>query len=101
MVHREGRRGRGRGGRKCYTGPCRAGWRRRRGGVVFIGDGPRRNAFRYPDAVAWRSDAGTWTWAEANARINQLAHALAGRGLRPGDRLGVLAYPSHRVVETY
>ncbi|HEY7060041.1 MAG TPA: AMP-binding protein [Chloroflexota bacterium] len=68
---------------------------------MYVGDIPRRNAFRYPDAVGWESAEGAWTWAEANARVNRLAHALAARGLAKGDRVGVLSYPSHRVAETY
>jgi acyl-CoA synthetase (AMP-forming)/AMP-acid ligase II len=41
---------------------------------------------------AWiDSDTGErLSFAEANARTNQLAHVLLARGLAPGDRVGVL-----------
>lgn len=68
---------------------------------MHVGDIPRRNAFRYPHSTAWKAEGDAWTWAAANERVNRLAHALAGLGLRKGDRLGVLSYPAPHVAETY
>jgi acyl-CoA synthetase (AMP-forming)/AMP-acid ligase II len=48
-------------------------------------------------------DAGldrTLTFAELDARVNQLAHRLLERGLTPGDRVAVLATDSHQFLET-
>jgi amino acid adenylation domain-containing protein len=42
-----------------------------------------------PGAVAVESDAGRLTYAELDARANQLAHELLARGLGPEGRVGV------------
>jgi acyl-CoA synthetase (AMP-forming)/AMP-acid ligase II len=42
----------------------------------------------------------TLTFAEVNARVNRLANALLDIGVRPGDRLAVLAVDSHCFMET-
>ena len=41
------------------------------------------------------------TYAELNGRVNQAAHALAGLGLRPGERLAILSDNSARYLEMY
>ncbi|GAB3255660.1 hypothetical protein GCM10027456_32340 [Kineosporia babensis] len=41
------------------------------------------------DEVALRGDFGTLTYADLDARGNELAHRLAALGVRPGDRVGV------------
>lgn len=48
-------------------------------------------------AFAARSAAGDWTlltWRTFSARVDALARALAAAGLRPGQRLGILARTS-------
>ncbi|MEP9349210.1 Pls/PosA family non-ribosomal peptide synthetase [Xanthobacter sp. KR7-225] len=40
----------------------------------------------------------TWSYAEIDARANQLARLLIGRGVKPADRIGLLL---NRSVETY
>jgi acyl-CoA synthetase (AMP-forming)/AMP-acid ligase II len=40
------------------------------------------------------------TYAEMEARANQLAHHLAGQGIGPGDHVGIYAYNSVEWVET-
>ena len=42
-----------------------------------------------------------FSFEEANARANQLCHALAGMGLEPGDRVALLAYNGHQFVESF
>lgn len=42
-----------------------------------------------------------FSFEEANARANQLCHALLGMGLEPGDRVAVLAYNGHQFVESF
>ena len=41
------------------------------------------------------------TYAEVWRRSQQLAHALAGHGLKEGDRVGTLAWNGHRHLEIY
>ncbi len=40
------------------------------------------------------------TYAEMEARANQLAHGLAAQGVRPGDHVGIYAYNSAEWVES-
>jgi O-succinylbenzoate-CoA ligase len=42
-----------------------------------------------------------FSWAEANARCNRAAHALAGEGVRKGDRVGLLLMNSAEFVESF
>lgn len=68
---------------------------------MFLGDLPRRNAFRYPDQTAIETETRSLTWSGLNDRANRLAHGLLGLGLRKSDRIAVLAAPSAEVAETY
>ncbi|MFC0389046.1 long-chain fatty acid--CoA ligase [Muricoccus vinaceus] len=51
---------------------------------------------RLPDGALHRT-----TYAEAWARCGRLANALRLLGLKPGDRIGTLAWNSHRHLELY
>ena len=57
-----------------------------------IGDLSRLNAVRYPAKTALIMDGRSMTYAELEARSNQLAHGLIARGTAPGDRVALLAY---------
>ena len=48
-----------------------------------------QRAVSTPDAVALVSDDVSWTYAELNARANQLAHALLTRGVRAGELVAI------------
>ncbi|HKY15119.1 MAG TPA: AMP-binding protein, partial [Microthrixaceae bacterium] len=50
---------------------------------------PDREAVVVPNAPGGRH---VTTYAEFEARINRLAHALADRGVKPGDKVGVYGY---------
>ncbi len=41
------------------------------------------------------------SWAETAARVGRLGNALAALGIRPGDRVGSLAWNTHRHLELY
>ena len=42
-----------------------------------------------------------YSYAEAFARVGQLANALAQLGVKQGDRIGTLAWNDHRHLEIY
>lgn len=54
----------------------------------------------YPDRVALVANGERRTYAELEARANQLAHALADLGIQAGDHVGIYAYNSVEWVET-
>jgi fatty-acyl-CoA synthase len=56
-----------------------------------IGDLSRVNARRYPDKVALIHGERALTYRELDQRSNQLAHALIAAGVKPGDRVSILA----------
>ena len=66
-----------------------------------LGDLLRRTALRFPDKTAVVVPPGLGgpaasgqraTYAEFNAAVNRLAHGLADRGLRGGERVAVLSH---------
>ncbi|MFC4908295.1 amino acid adenylation domain-containing protein [Actinomadura gamaensis] len=52
-----------------------------------------------PDALAVVLGRRRWTYRELDARANRLAHHLRNRGVRPGDRVGLLLDRGPRQVE--
>jgi acyl-CoA synthetase (AMP-forming)/AMP-acid ligase II len=46
-------------------------------------------------------DIHRYDYAEAHARMQQLANALARLGIKPGDRIGSLAWNTHRHFEMF
>ncbi|QJE74166.1 long-chain-fatty-acid--CoA ligase [Aerophototrophica crusticola] len=42
-----------------------------------------------------------YTWRDAWDRVQQLAHVLAELGVKPGDRVGTIAWNDHRHLELY
>ena len=61
-----------------------------------LGDLLRRTAARTPAKLAIVCGDASWTYAEFDVECNRLAHGLAARGLRAGDRLALLSRNSHR-----
>lgn len=56
---------------------------------LLMGDGLRRNAWKFPLKVAAKDRAGQITYGELNARVNQLAHGLLSLGVRKGDAVAL------------
>jgi len=54
----------------------------------------------YPEREYIVADGKRRTYAQMEARANQLAHYLAGRGIGQGDHVGIYAYNSVEWVET-
>ena len=54
----------------------------------------------YPEREYLVADGKRRTYAEMEARANQLAHHLAAQGIGPGDHVGIYAYNSVEWVET-
>ena len=60
--------------------------------MLVVGDLSRLNALRYPRKAALLMEGAELTYEALDRRSNQLAHALAGEGIGPGDRVAMLAY---------
>lgn len=57
-----------------------------------IGDILQLNAKRYPEKKALIMENEYLTFHQLNQKANQLAHGLLSLGVRPGDRVAILAY---------
>jgi acyl-CoA synthetase (AMP-forming)/AMP-acid ligase II len=54
-----------------------------------------------PDAEALSAGGRRFSYATFTARVARLAGALTSLGMRPGDRVGMLALNSHRYIEYF
>ena len=52
---------------------------------MLMGEGLRRNAWKFPVKIAAKDKFRATTYAELNARVNQLARGLLSLGVRKGD----------------
>ena len=64
-----------------------------------LGDLLRRRSLRNPgiEAVVDLAAGTRITYAELNERVNRVANTLLERGVKPGDRVGLLAATSAQV----
>ena len=69
--------------------------------MQVIGDIVRLNAKRYPDKNALIMDDKHLTHGQLNQQVNQLAHGLLSVGVRPGDRVAILAYNAIREMSLF
>jgi len=58
---------------------------------INIGEFLTRRAMLNADREALVCEGRRWTFGELNRRANRLAHAMENLGVRPGDRVGVIA----------
>ena len=68
---------------------------------MHLGDIPRRNSLRYPEKTAMVFGGKSLTWLQVNQRVNALVHALRGKGLNKGDRIGILMQNRSQFWEIY
>ncbi|MFC0389614.1 class I adenylate-forming enzyme family protein [Muricoccus vinaceus] len=61
----------------------------------------RRNAALHARRPALMNEGRNWTHAEHLARMRRLRAALAAKGVRPGDRVGVLSQNRAEMLEAY
>ena len=66
-----------------------------------LGQHLKLNAKKYPDTVALKDAARSFTYPEVNRRVSQLAHGLMGLGLEKGEKVAVLLENSIEIVEVY
>ncbi|GAB6909224.1 AMP-dependent synthetase and ligase [Desulfosarcina cetonica] len=59
------------------------------------------NARRYARKLALKDQRRSYTYAEANQRVNQLAHGLKGLGLSRGDKIAVFMDNCIEIIELY
>ena len=60
-----------------------------------IADALRRTALRLPQKLGIVCGSTSWTYTEFDALVTRLAAGLSGHGVKPGDRVAVLARNSH------
>ncbi len=68
---------------------------------MILGDFYERNALFFPNHPAIRYEGRTITHRALLKRASRLANALHDRGIRPGDRVAILAQNCPEYLETY
>lgn len=58
---------------------------------LTVGEILRDQAALKPSAIAIEDGDRQFSYAEFNARVNRLAHALTSKGIAPGDRIAILS----------
>ncbi|MBT8356319.1 MAG: acyl--CoA ligase [Desulfobacterales bacterium] len=66
-----------------------------------LGQNLKVNAKKFPHTVALKDSKRSYTYPEANIRVNQLAHSLTSLGLEKGDKVAVLMENSIEIIEIY
>lgn len=68
---------------------------------MVVGDMLLRNANKFPEKIAIISKSLSMSYQELNERVNRLANALIKKGLKKGDRIGILVHNCYQFIETY
>ena len=66
-----------------------------------LGQNFRVNARKFANKPALKDQSRSFTYAETNRRVNQLAHRLAKLGLAKGDKVAVFMDNNIEIVELY
>jgi long-chain acyl-CoA synthetase len=68
---------------------------------MTLGDMLTRNAHKFPKKTALVSEEARFNFTSLNDQVNRLANALIRKGLKKGDRIGVLVHNCHQFIEIY
>jgi acyl-CoA synthetase (AMP-forming)/AMP-acid ligase II len=68
---------------------------------MTVGEMLTRNANKFPTKKAVVSEEASLDFKTLNDRVNRLANALVKKGLKKGDRIGVLIHNCHQFIEIY
>ncbi len=64
-----------------------------------IGEGLTLNAINYPNKTALVFEGRSVTYAEMNRRVNRLANAVTGMGVKKGDKVSILLHNRPEYME--
>jgi len=70
-------------------------------GWLNLGQNLKINAKKFPNTVMLKDSQRSFTYPEANKRVNKLAHSLLSLGLTKGDKVAVLLENSIEIVEVF
>jgi acyl-CoA synthetase (AMP-forming)/AMP-acid ligase II len=70
-------------------------------GWMNLGQNLKVNAKKFPDTVMLKDSRRSFTYPQANSRVNRLAHSLLALGLSKGDKVAVLLENSIEIVEIF
>ena len=68
---------------------------------MTVGEMLTRNANKFPTKKAVVSEETSIDFKTLNERVNRLANGLLKKGLKKGDRIGVLIHNCHQFIEIY
>jgi len=68
---------------------------------MVIGDLLVRNANKFPEKIAIVSEGRSISYRVLNERVNRLASMMVKKGLKKGDRIGVLVHNCSQFIEIY
>jgi fatty-acyl-CoA synthase len=68
---------------------------------LLLGEMIARDTRKFPDKEALIYGEVRLTYRQFNARINQLAHALMGIGIKKGSKVAILAFNCNQFMEAY
>ncbi len=70
-------------------------------GWLNLGQNFKVNAKKFPQTVALKDSVRSFTYPQANLRVNKLARSLLSLGLAKGDKVAVLLENTIEIVEAY
>jgi acyl-CoA synthetase (AMP-forming)/AMP-acid ligase II len=68
---------------------------------VLFGSIVRKHGYLNSRKTALIDERERLTFRQVNQRVNQIVHALQDRGVKKGDRIGVLLYNCNEIIEMY